>query len=99
PSQDYILSLHDALPILTQPHSATGVPKPQLAGGRRLLPWSTTQSNSLFLLLPWKLSAISPKFDSAATDIRAIVATDQTISRFTRSEEHTSELQSRENLV
>src|SRR5690606_41875330 len=92
------LALHDALPICSGPFSLTG--QPNAMGGR--------ETGSLSNLLPGHREAANP--DHRAEVARywgvealpanpGLTAIDLFDAVHDRSEEHTSELQSRENLV
>src|SRR5207302_10675152 len=82
----YTLSLHDALPILRSGMGAHVVPARRSAAARALLPSAV----ACFALL----------FSAANSQVQAQTGTcADAAEQSKRSEEHTSELQSRENLV
>src|SRR5690606_41268607 len=85
PPAMYTLSLHDALPILRgMEHSL----HPSVLASRKDLARLLQDDNTTPLLHGWRRSLIG-------TELQAILDGKRTL----RSEEHTSELQSRENLV
>src|SRR5439155_4254491 len=96
PTAPYTLSLHDALPISSHSGStsssrcATSTPSRVMLGGTRVDgPQTITRAPSF--TNPWMLLR--------ATRLWAMSPTSATVSPSTRSEEHTSELQSRGHLV
>src|SRR5690606_41574797 len=82
-SASFTLSLHDALPILRAPHLPDTISSPYSRVWTRNLVLSAVPSR-LFCLPQWSIISSNSAFLPTI---------------FLRSEEHTSELQSRENLV
>src|SRR5207302_9905576 len=88
------LSLHDALPISARAGAAacTGLPLARAPRARRAFALG---------LAPLRVPRVLPRGRAAGgpSDARPLGSTRGTRSGASRSEEHTSELQSRENLV
>src|SRR5207249_9277308 len=94
----YPLSLHDALPIsefrsdqvVTSPHD----------GGRFMSKWMVTIGTLLGLLGSSAIASAEELFQARLTGDQEVPAVEaNTTGKFKRSEEHTSELQSRFDLV
>src|SRR5690606_42027723 len=88
------LSLHDALPISQRPQVERPAPDP-LAGFRAGVERAEAAGGGLALDVAKAQLAVAQEFQAAGKDPRHHAAAIMQ----ERSEEHTSELQSRENLV
>src|SRR5690606_41071118 len=93
PAEIYALSLHDALPISRHRAART-----VLVRRARMTAASTARTDALrALTIPSELLPSDGRFGSGPSRVRD--AQMEALSSVSRSEEHTSELQSRENLV
>src|SRR5207302_10999412 len=95
--RDSSLSLHDALPISVD-RRFKRVERVEHGQKQRDGPFAGKPRNGLHLRLQ-NIVACQEQANSTQTETRIAVEGDVGIRRTFRSEEHTSELQSRENLV
>src|SRR5690606_41950734 len=95
PTATYPLSLHDALPICTAEQKQKYLPI--LASGQKLSGFALTEPGAGSDLTALKTHAVL-KGDKYIVNGEKLFITNAFCGRI-RSEEHTSELQSRENLV
>src|SRR5690606_40511755 len=90
----YSISLHDVLPILTISNNLLKYM------GTNLMLESETEKGSVFYFdieVPYEMNDVQENDGDMSEIVRVLVVDDNQNNR-TRSEEHTSELQSRENL-
>src|SRR5690606_42150841 len=99
PPSTSTLSLHDALPILT--FDSARVPEANLLGerGRGYANFLQTLDDGRIAIAALATGAAQGCVDQAVAYATSRNAFGTPIGSFQRSEEHTSELQSRENLV